>query len=509
MIIRSDWQLQTMVEEAALESLLPAGFHLEHKETLYGTVTVLDDFDWSVWEAGQVLYRSDPRNLWLLEDNDELIATDVAPERCRFWWELPPGELADQLQQIIGIRAFVVKGSLLREIQHFAVLNSDDKTVSRLHLIRLCLNDQHSRQFLTLAALRGYEAETQQICSALENLPHEEVPPLGLKQQLLQAGFQVTKAPSKPSFKLLPDEPVEAALLRMVDNLLTLARAQEQGVLADIDTEFVHQYRVNIRKARSLVSLFKKIFNPQRYQALNEALKDIGRRTNDLRDLDVFLLDYASYQKMLPDNLHPGLKQLAERLRRRRRGAFSKVRTELSDQGYREQVTVLANNLKQQPDYMTEPAQLPLKELVTTKIRKQNRRIVKDGALIGADTSDQAVHDLRIECKKLRYLLELFAELFNQADIKKLIKQLKLLQDNLGRFNDFAVQREFLQHLADNCQTWQEQLATIHGLQAVLFDRQRQERSQVVANIANFSAIEVQNVFSAIFARTDQEPDSL
>ena len=496
-----------MVESAALEKLMPAGFRLEQRKRQSINLTLLDDYDWAIWSAGLMLLRTAERKLVLQNHKGELIASDGAAESARFWWELPPGELATKLAKTVDLRAFVTKCSVDKEEQNFAILNEDDKTVSRLQLMQLNIAEQGECQLMSLQALRGYEAETEVIASALQGLATVDTPPLTVSEQLLQAGLRVIKPVSKPSFALQSDEAAEPALTRMISLLLDIARSQEPGLLDDIDSEFVHQYRVNIRKARSLVSLFKKLFSPDRYRVLNNALKSLGKRTNDLRDLDVFLLDYATYQQMLPENLHPGLKQLAERLRRRRRTAFNKVSKELQDDAYVAQVDTLANVLAQEPDFATARAQCPIKELVANKIVKQYRTIVKDGAMIDDNTPDEAVHGLRIECKKLRYLLELFAELFTVADIKKLIKQLKLLQDNLGRFNDFAVQREFLGQLADIRQISTEQLATINGLQAVLFDRQRQERGYVVANISHFSSGDMQSVFRETFSISRQEPD--
>ncbi len=63
------------------------------------------------------------------------------------------------------------------------------------------------------------------------------------------------------------------------------------------------------------------------------------------------------------------------------------------------------------------------------------------------DTEDEVVHQLRINCKKLRYLMEFFAPLFPENEIKTLIKALKLLQDNLGNFNDYSVQQIFLRQV--------------------------------------------------------------
>jgi CHAD domain-containing protein len=56
---------------------------------------------------------------------------------------------------------------------------------------------------------------------------------------------------------------------------------------------------------------------------------------------------------------------------------------------------------------------------------------------------------LRIECKKLRYLLEFFASLFPSKEMSKMIRQLKRLQDNLGEFTDLEVQQRFLLSVAE------------------------------------------------------------
>jgi CHAD domain-containing protein len=62
---------------------------------------------------------------------------------------------------------------------------------------------------------------------------------------------------------------------------------------------------------------------------------------------------------------------------------------------------------------------------------------------------DEKLHRLRIQCKKLRYLLEFFASLFPSDEITLLTKQLKQFQDNLGEFNDLSVQRNTLKEYLD------------------------------------------------------------
>jgi len=505
MMMRCDWRLNGAIDATDLVRLLSADFKLERQQQQQNDVTILDDYDGSLWDAGLVLLRGTGRELTLLGQEDQVLARHRASDQARFWWQLPAGELAALLKNIVPLRAFTPRFSCRRETQPFAVLNEDGKTVCRLQLARLKKTGGETVFLLSLLVLKGYEQEAQLIRQDLDPLEKTETPPLTLREQLQQAGFEVVKPVTKPVFGIYDEEPAEDAILRMVRTLLGVARAQEEGIIADVDTEFVHQYRVNIRKARSLVSLFKKVFTPERYRYLNGELKTLGKRTNDLRDLDVFMLDDGGYRDLLPDNLLPGLKQMRERLRRKRRKAFRRVCQDLQDEAYGKGAEDLQRALSQDPDFANDRSRQPIKDLVAKKIRSQYGSIVRDGALIDDQTPGEAVHELRIECKKLRYLLELFIELFRSADIKQLIKQLKLLQDNLGRFNDYAVQREFLGSMAAHGRISSEQLATIHGLQAVLYDRQQQERSQVVENIARFSTADIQTVFSETFRPARQE----
>ena len=58
------------------------------------------------------------------------------------------------------------------------------------------------------------------------------------------------------------------------------------------------------------------------------------------------------------------------------------------------------------------------------------------------------MHELRKDCKKLRYLIEFFRNLYAPGELKGIIKALKALLDNLGEFQDKEVQAIHLRELA-------------------------------------------------------------
>jgi triphosphatase len=57
-------------------------------------------------------------------------------------------------------------------------------------------------------------------------------------------------------------------------------------------------------------------------------------------------------------------------------------------------------------------------------------------------------HELRKDLKKIRYLVELFGDLFElQRENKKYIRVVSLLQDQLGIFNDLSAAEEMIAKL--------------------------------------------------------------
>lgn len=483
----SFWRITGDGHPAETGRLQDGGYTLSAGPAEDTRLTILDDFDWHIWRAGLLLIRRGAGPLELYQGQSPL-ALAKADSGCRFWQDVPSGDLAQQLKRLIGVRAFMPKYVCQMKTQIHRLLNEDEKTVAQLLSCSLSGTQSPPLQYLEVVPLRGYEPDHQRINQLVAQAGAVEMQVTGLRELLPLSGMQVEFVPSKPAFDLKAQEPAEGAVLRMLMKLLEQARHYESGICADIDTECVHQYRVNIRKARSLTSLFKKSFSPERYKKLSSNLKALGALTNELRDLDVFLLDYVKYQSQLPADFRAGLKKAFGPIRRRRKRVAEQTTRILSGPQYAPQIEELLDTLQALPDLEAAAAQAPIKALVQKKVLKQYRRIRRQGRVIKGDTPDEAVHEIRIECKKLRYLLELFGELFPQNQVKPLVRLLKRLQDNLGRFNDYAMQGALLRERVHRSDLPKAQLAGISALLVLLHNHHQDERRQVEGNIAAFIA---------------------
>ena len=94
-------------------------------------------------------------------------------------------------------------------------------------------------------------------------------------------------------------------------------------------------------------------------------------------------------------------------------------------------------------------AKRPISKIASRKILRAYKRMVKRGVQLSDPPPAEDLHRLRIDAKKLRYLLEFFGGLWPKKTTSRLVKELKQFQDILGGSNDMAVQQRHLAAFAE------------------------------------------------------------
>jgi CHAD domain-containing protein len=217
-------------------------------------------------------------------------------------------------------------------------------------------------------------------------------------------------------------------------------------------------------------------------------------------------LDKDNYKAMLPEVLQDDIEPLFAMLQKQRAKALKDVVKGLNSKEYQKILGDWERFLEEDtPESDSAPnAGRPIVDLARERIYKRYRRIVKDGKKILANTEDELLHALRIECKKLRYLLEFFSTLFPAKKINLLIKQLKVLQNNLGDFNDLSVQGEYLLNAATNLPpsnpTTQKVTLAIGALVGTLDNKRNQVKEKFAETFLEFSAPANKVLFKQLFA---------
>ena len=315
----------------------------------------------------------------------------------------------------------------------------------------------------------------------------------------------MAKLTSKPSpTPLRADTPAVAAARSALAELLGLARGLEQGIVDDEDPEFVHQHRVCLRRARSLSKVLDGALERTHAKRLRKRLKAAAKATNRLRDLDVFLEQRALLEGGVAPGLASGLAELFDSLQAERDEAQRVLAERLGGLVWNAELAAVAAGIATASpgDHADEPVQ----ELVKRSLVEAYRGVLDRGRAVDEATTDDELHELRLACKALRYTLEPAAPLLGAEGVKPVVKQLKRLQDVLGRFNDLAVQQRTVQAwLATHDVVSAEAAAASTALVQDLRERQETTRQQVLAALSGFDTPELARRLQALTGHPPQE----
>lgn len=227
-------------------------------------------------------------------------------------------------------------------------------------------------------------------------------------------------------------------------HFLAEARAARARLDDPADAEALHDFRVAIRRLRSTVRAYAAHLEDGIGRKDRRRLRALAHATGDARDGEVMIGWMDARRGDLADDQAPGLEWLLARLRKRQ---------EKLDAGLREEV---AHDFSREDERLTRRLEWYPARVQAHSARETPRMggTVADlvalhaealrsalAAVTSVDDQDLA-HEGRIEAKRLRYLLEPFADDNDAA--RAIVKQIKRLQDLLGEMHDAHVARQLL-----------------------------------------------------------------
>ncbi len=462
--------------------------------------SVLDCFDQSLRRSGRLLLEIGGSFELLLDDGRVL--SQSANRKGQFVPDLQDGPVKNALADVSPLRSLLPIGSGVLRRGTLALLDDDQKTHCRANLHVLTGARGEGAVLITLQGLRGYNKALAALRKQIEVCGGTALHHGGLYADIFPGQVAYN---AKPEVIVKPDDTAYDAASDIIATYLPVARANEAGIIADHDTEFLHDYRIALRKIRSVLSLFKEVYQADQTADLKARFSDLMIPTGRLRDLDVYLLEKQRLYDLLPNTLHSGLDVMFRMFSAERKAAQAKLTDHLRSIRYETEIASLTKLFKKRKKLKSGPtASLAAQGYACTLIWKRYRKICKIGAGISSEMPDAEVHALRIHCKKLRYLMEFFGQLFPKPEFKSLLRPLKQLQDNLGLFNDYSVQQislqDFLRNASDKPRDTNLAVAqSVGALTAVLHRRQLEERAKIVESFAQFNGPETQATFRDLF----------
>jgi CHAD domain-containing protein len=423
--------------------------------------TFYDTFD-GLLHAGNLSVVREGGRLALIEPGsgaERAGMTTTEPAQPVLAVQLAPGPLRDALLSVIDVRALLPLVQVRSQVRPLDVLDDEGKTVVRMRLEEPALFSFNGRPTalrprLTLAVVRGYDNALTRVRHTLE---HE----LGFRpadQRLVDEAVRAAgRAPAGTSSKidvaLSVQQRADVATAAVLRGLLEVMKANVEGTIADIDSEFLHDYRVAVRRSRAVQKELKGVFPPAALARFRKEFRWLQAITGDARDLDVYVLEFDQYRAMVPEAMRGDLEPLLGVLREKRLVARQKMvralQSDRADRLYAQWASFLGA-LESAPQEDRPDAARPIGEVSGERIAKVYERMVKMGDAIDSSSPPEDYHDLRKQGKELRYLIELFgAPLYPSEVIKPMVKSLKALQDALGRHQDREVQVATLRSLSD------------------------------------------------------------
>jgi len=498
-------------KQQQLISELAGPYAIKKESAISESFAIYDTFDWRLFNKSLVLYQSGNKLFLRKLAKSEIIHTIEITSLPVFIWDFPDGKLKKQLVLIIKMRALLKLVEVHCRSTTYRILNQDEKTVARLAYEEILTSREKDALVLTtylwLKPVKGYSKHSQ-----------------NLAKQFKEAGFTISKKEdvyfnalevvdkkpgsysAKLNIQLDPDMRSDDATKVILHFLLQIMRINEVNIEKDLDTEFLHDFRVAIRRTRSALGQIKNVFPMGTTNRFKKDFAFVGELSNQLRDLDVYLLKEDTYKAMLPSVLQNDIDPLFEYLRQKRSKALQNVLNGLRSKKY---VKILNDweaflNEPRKDSKTAANANLPVIYLARKRIYMKYRGVVKAGNLIIENTEDEMLHVLRIQCKKLRYLMEFFSSLFPRKKINVLIEQLKKLQDNLGYFNDLCVQEEYLFNITKKLPATHHQLKkTLVAIGSLIgtLDRERQTVKDAFAKtFTDFALPANRKLFRELFA---------
>jgi CHAD domain-containing protein len=409
--------------------------------------TLLDTIDERVAGAGLRLELQEGAEQNLILTGSGAVDARVAAPLSgppRFAADLPAGPFRARLAPIIDVRALLQRASI-----DVARSVGEQRNRAGKVVVRVMLDDKPSpadgpiaggafpRWTVVVDELTGYAAAAGRARELLESL--------GLKADadgdvLASLAAAAPKAhSSSPTIPLDPTAHAADGYRLVFRNLLDAIDANVAGTIEDIDPEFLHDFRVAVRRTRSVLKKAKDVIDEPARERFRAEFGWLASATSAARDLDVYVIEWDSYVAPLPLDARAALEPVLKHLRQHRARAHKTLNAELKSRRYRALVRDWRRALDEPTELDGPNAHAPLADVAGRQIRRAQQQVLDGGRAISDESPGTDLHELRKDAKLLRYLIECFGGLYPPSARKPFVKELKALQDNLGSLQDAEV----------------------------------------------------------------------
>ena len=479
--------------------LTPFGLAIEPGLGIDAERSFYDTFDGRLHAEGLSLVHESGRLALLYGGARQCAGAGSASDRDRFFAsDLPPGALRELILPLVEVRALLRIARVNSRRRPIRVVDDDAKTVVRLvaeepRLVGAMDGELGPRLYAD--AVRGYDKALDRVCRVLEGELGLVRADMSLQDEAVaRVGGKPGGVPSGPGVELDREERADCAAATILRRQLEVIEANLPGTLANLDSEFLHDLRVGVRRTRSLQRELRRVFPTEPLAHFRTEFRWLQAATGPTRDLDVYVLEFDDFREALPEDrradLEPLRKLLMQRRARERRRMVRALRSARAGRLLAEWAGFVAG-LENAVETDRPDAARPIAEVAGGRISRVYRQMVKAGRAIDDSSPPEALHELRKKSKELRYLLEFFSGLYPGKVVKPMVRTLKALQDTLGRFQDREVQAELIRSLGDEVRALDDGAAALMAMGQLVERLQEQQaaaRAEFAVRFAAFAS---------------------
>lgn len=397
-------------------------------------INIYDSFDGRLLSKDILLFRSGENFYLLNPKNKKYNFFEFNHSSNVFKLQDLKDEKVKKALSPASLRALMPLLSINGVITVYNLKNSDKKTIA---MCTKCQFNDDSFTFLVITPLKGFKDETDEFVNLLKSFGLNYSKGDIVRELInMYPKLHVTYS-NKIQTVLKQDDLSDQAVSLIVTELLKKAEANINGILHDYDTEFLHDYRVSLRKARSILSEVGDVFDKEKTKYFRGIFKTFAQITNKLRDIDVYLLKIPEFREQLPEYLSYGLNDIEDYLLKLREGEVEKVNNFLQSSEFKANFGEAVDFF--QKGYADYPGELAGKHIYDVAAEAINdclaspiRRVKKSKSM-----TPETLHKLRIDFKKLRYLIEAFGNVVYGKKTETLLDKLKKFQDEIGLYHDY------------------------------------------------------------------------
>ncbi len=408
--------------QQATEVVRAAGFEIAAERS--SERMVLDSFDGRLHSAGLRLeaHRSHDLSLVLYGSGTVPASAPVAmlPHRAD---DVPRGPLRARIAPLLEMRALLAQVSFTDHSADLALRDGHEGLVltgSLHHAVSAV------PWTLVLRPLPAQHKHVTTVVGRLEQLGFTRLDGDLVTLIAVERGVDLAGFNSSPTIALEGDVSAIAAFAEVFVNLARSIAANWQGTIDDVDSEFLHELRVALRRTRSMLGISKGVLPEPVRQRFRAEFGWLAALTGPARDLDVYLLEWDGYVAELAAEVISGLQPVVELMRRHCARAHHALaiamRSQRSERLVAEWNDLLDDCASPHSTIGAARADHPIGPLIAKRLSAADDTVITNGRRIGADSPAEDLHDLRKDAKRLRYLVECFGGLV-PADTREGLRQ--------------------------------------------------------------------------------------